>query len=244
MSMDNLKPVRRCWSPAAAASSAAGWSPTSSQRGYQVRSVDVKPLEAVVPGPRRRGEPVARPPRARGLPAGGRRRRAGVQPRRRHGRHGLHRAQQGRLHAHGADQHAPADGGPRRRRRPLLLLLVGVRLQRRQADRRPTSSPLREEDAYPAMPEDGYGWEKLFSERMCRHFEEDFGLQTRSRALPQRLRPAGNLGRRPREGAGRDLSQGGHRGVDRLTARSRSGATASRRAASPTSTTASTAPSA
>jgi nucleoside-diphosphate-sugar epimerase len=39
--------------------------------------------------------------------------------------------------------------------------------------------PLKEEDAYPAMPEDGYGWEKLFSERMCRHFSEDFGLATR-----------------------------------------------------------------
>ena len=39
--------------------------------------------------------------------------------------------------------------------------------------------PLRESDAYPAMPEDGYGWEKLFSERMCRHFQEDFGLETR-----------------------------------------------------------------
>ena len=38
---------------------------------------------------------------------------------------------------------------------------------------------LKEEDAYPAMPEDGYGWEKLFSERMCRHFREDYGLQTR-----------------------------------------------------------------
>jgi nucleoside-diphosphate-sugar epimerase len=38
---------------------------------------------------------------------------------------------------------------------------------------------LKEEDAYPAMPEDGYGWEKLFSERMCRHFLEDFGLITR-----------------------------------------------------------------
>ena len=38
---------------------------------------------------------------------------------------------------------------------------------------------LRESDAYPAMPEDGYGWEKLFSERMCRHFTEDFGLETR-----------------------------------------------------------------
>jgi GDP-D-mannose 3',5'-epimerase len=39
--------------------------------------------------------------------------------------------------------------------------------------------PLREDDAYPAEPEDGYGWEKLFSERMCRHFTEDFGLATR-----------------------------------------------------------------
>jgi GDP-D-mannose 3',5'-epimerase len=39
--------------------------------------------------------------------------------------------------------------------------------------------PLREGDAYPAMPEDGYGWEKLFSERMCRHFTEDFGFATR-----------------------------------------------------------------
>jgi nucleoside-diphosphate-sugar epimerase len=38
---------------------------------------------------------------------------------------------------------------------------------------------LKESNAYPAMPEDGYGWEKLFSERMCRHFTEDFGLQTR-----------------------------------------------------------------
>lgn len=38
---------------------------------------------------------------------------------------------------------------------------------------------LREIDAYPASPEDGYGWEKLFSERMCRHFTEDYGLETR-----------------------------------------------------------------
>ena len=38
---------------------------------------------------------------------------------------------------------------------------------------------LKEEDAYPALPEDGYGWEKLFSERMCRHFMEDYGLETR-----------------------------------------------------------------
>lgn len=40
-------------------------------------------------------------------------------------------------------------------------------------------SGLKEEDAYPAMPEDGYGWEKLFSERMCKHFTQDYGLETR-----------------------------------------------------------------
>lgn len=43
----------------------------------------------------------------------------------------------------------------------------------------PNVTALKESDAYPAMPEDGYGWEKLFSERMCRHFTEDFGLETR-----------------------------------------------------------------
>ena len=43
----------------------------------------------------------------------------------------------------------------------------------------PNVTALKEEDAYPAMPEDGYGWEKLFSERMCRHFREDFGIITR-----------------------------------------------------------------
>jgi nucleoside-diphosphate-sugar epimerase len=43
----------------------------------------------------------------------------------------------------------------------------------------PENPGLKESDAYPAMAEDGYGWEKLFSERMCRHFSEDFGLATR-----------------------------------------------------------------
>jgi GDP-D-mannose 3',5'-epimerase len=43
----------------------------------------------------------------------------------------------------------------------------------------PDVTPLKEEDAYPADPEDGYGWEKLFSERQCRHYREDYGLETR-----------------------------------------------------------------
>ena len=45
--------------------------------------------------------------------------------------------------------------------------------------RDPNVTALKEADAYPGMPEDGYGWEKLFSERMCRHFREDFGVATR-----------------------------------------------------------------
>jgi GDP-D-mannose 3',5'-epimerase len=40
--------------------------------------------------------------------------------------------------------------------------------------------PLREEDAYPAMPQDAYGWEKLISERLCMHYSEDYGIQTRT----------------------------------------------------------------
>ena len=45
--------------------------------------------------------------------------------------------------------------------------------------RSPEVTPLKEDDAYPADPEDGYGWEKLFIERQCRHYREDFGLETR-----------------------------------------------------------------
>jgi GDP-D-mannose 3',5'-epimerase len=51
--------------------------------------------------------------------------------------------------------------------------------------------PLKESDAYPAMPEDGYGWEKLFSERMCRHFREDFGVPTRVARLHNVYGPHG-----------------------------------------------------
>jgi GDP-D-mannose 3', 5'-epimerase len=47
----------------------------------------------------------------------------------------------------------------------------------RQTD--PDVTALKEADAYPALPEDGYGWEKLFSERMCRHFMEDYGISVR-----------------------------------------------------------------
>jgi nucleoside-diphosphate-sugar epimerase len=49
----------------------------------------------------------------------------------------------------------------------------------RERQLNPGACALKESDAYPAEPEDGYGWEKLFSERMCKHFSEDFGLTTR-----------------------------------------------------------------
>src|SRR5256714_7421445 len=55
----------------------------------------------------------------------------------------------------------------------------------------PNVTALKEEDAYPAMPEDGYGWEKLFSERMCRHFREDFGMTTRLARFHNVYRPHG-----------------------------------------------------
>src|SRR5262249_57115642 len=49
---------------------------------------------------------------------------------------------------------------------------------------RPDVAPLKEEDAYPAMPEDGYGWGKLISECMCRHFREGLGRETRIASYP------------------------------------------------------------
>ncbi len=57
----------------------------------------------------------------------------------------------------------------------------------------PGVTGLKEADAYPAMPEDGYGWEKLFSERMCRHFTEDFGLVTRVARLHNVYGPLGTF---------------------------------------------------
>ena len=99
---------------------------------------------------------------------------------------------------------------------------------------------LREEDAYPALPEDGYGWEKLFSERMCRNFYDDFGIETRVARYHNVYGPHGTYdGGREKAPAAicRKVADGEAR---RRTTRSRSGATANRRGASCTSTTAST----
>lgn len=58
----------------------------------------------------------------------------------------------------------------------------------------PEVTPLRESDAYPAQPEDGYGWEKLFSERMCRHYREEFGIETRVARFHNIYGPMGTFG--------------------------------------------------
>ena len=96
-------------------------------------------------------------------------------------------------------------------------------------------APLKETDAYPAMPEDGYGWEKLFSERMCRHFREDFGLQTRVARYHNVYGPHGTWD------GGREKAPAAicRKVIEAKLAgdtRSKFGATASRRAASCTST--------
>jgi GDP-D-mannose 3', 5'-epimerase len=57
----------------------------------------------------------------------------------------------------------------------------------------PDNPGLKESDAYPALAEDGYGWEKLFSERMCRHFSEDFGLVTRVARFHNVYGPSGTF---------------------------------------------------
>lgn len=63
-------------------------------------------------------------------------------------------------------------------RRKIGLLFIGLFIQRRKASQSRRHC-LAGSGRLPCLPEDGYGWEKLFSERMCRHFEEDFGLQCR-----------------------------------------------------------------
>ena len=70
-------------------------------------------------------------------------------------------------------------GGARQRRAALSVHLQRLRLSRLSLQTSAAVEPLKEEDAYPADAEDGYGWEKLYMERVCRHYREDFGLETR-----------------------------------------------------------------
>jgi len=79
--------------------------------------------------------------------------------------------------------------------------------------------PLKEEDAYPALPEDGYGWEKLFTERMCRHFHEDFGLESRVARFHNVYGPLGTwMGGREKAPAaiGRKVLEAKHSGTHEI----------------------------
>ena len=67
--------------------------------------------------------------------------------------------------------------------------------------------PLKEEDAYPAQPQDAYGWEKLITERLCSHYREDYGHRNPDRAFSQYLRTIGNLGWWPGKGACRHVPE-------------------------------------
>ena len=72
----------------------------------------------------------------------------------------------------------------------------------------PKVRALKESDAYPAMAERGYGWEKLVSEMFCQEYWAERGMKTAYRPLPQCLWSEWHLGRRPRKGPRRPLPQG------------------------------------
>ena len=98
------------------------------------------PARRVAPVLRRRGQPVRGPPGARRVPQRLRGRRHRLQPRRGHGRHGVHREQQGAVHALGADHDPHARGGAPGRRAAVLLLVVGLRVRRPASRSHPRSS--------------------------------------------------------------------------------------------------------
>ena len=100
-------------------------------------------------------------------------------------------------------------------------------------------APLKEEDAYPAMPEDAYGWEKLMTERLCEYYRNDYGIQSRVVRFHNIFGPEGALGGRAREGPRGHLAGRWHTRSSPATRRWRSGETVTRRARSASSTTAS-----
>ena len=183
---------------------------------------------------RTRGSPRARRVRrVRG------RRGARLQPRLRHGRHGVHREPQGGVHAVGADQHAPAAGRGGGRCRAVLLRLVGVRLRRGAPDlarRHPAARGGRLPGRCPRTATAG----RSCSASGCAVTSPRTSASRRAwpatTTSTARTGPSRAAGRRPRP---RSAARSPRRSCS-AAARSRSGATASRRAASPTSTTAST----
>ena len=211
------------------------------ERGHsRLRAVDVKPLAEwyqKTPDVENQVGDLALLEPCRAAAKGA---RDDLQPGGRHGRHGLHRDPQGRVHAVGADQHAHAGGG---RDAGVERFFYSSSACVYNGDKQ-TRADVTRAQGRGRLSGDAGGRLRL-GEAVQRAHVPPFprGLRPRDArgALPQRLRPAWHLRRRPREGAGRDLPQGDRRASSRASTRSRSGATASRRARSCTSTTASTA---
>ena len=160
----------------------------------------------------------------------------GVRARCRHGRDGLHlRAPRRDPAQQLAHQPAHARRRPDQRRAALPVQLVGVHLSGVPADR-DRRRAAEGEDAYPAQPQDAYGWEKLFTELLCSYYAEEYPMRPAScgsTTSTGRTAPTTAAGRRRRRRcAARWRSP-------RTAAASRSGATASRPGRSATSTTAS-----
>ncbi len=148
------------------------------ERGFtRIRAVDKKPLPdwyQIVPGVESLCLDVSEEANCHRVCEGA---RGSLQPGGRHGRDGLHRAVPRRVPAEHADQHPHDRGRLAGRRRALFLLFVGLRLQHGTAEG-PHCRALKESDAYPAMAERGYGWEKLISEMFCQEYWAERGMKT------------------------------------------------------------------
>ena len=178
------------------------------ERGYWVRGVDLKRPEFGESDGRR--VPAARPAPRRRLRAGddrhGRRLRAG----RRHGRHGLH------LLATTARSCATTRSStctPSTRRRQAgvarYLYTSSACIYPEHLQTETQVAGLQESDAFPADPQDAYGWEKILGELINRYGGPGVGHRHPHRAVPQHLRSVRHLPGRPREVAGGDVPQGG-----------------------------------
>ena len=153
----SISRVIRYSSAAPADSSAAGSSVTCRRTASRTPRDRHQAAGRVVPGHRGRRQSGRRPASARCLPGRRPRHRSRLQLRQRYGRDGLHRGQPGRMHDLGPHQHPPADRGQdegvKRHFYSSSACVYNVDLQQVSE-----VTALREEDAYPALPEDGYGW--------------------------------------------------------------------------------------
>ena len=140
---------------------------------------------------RRRRVPAGRPAPPDACLRGPIEDRRGLRAGRRHGRHGLHLQPPRRDPAQQlADQHPHAGGGPRRRRERYLYTSSAC-IYPEYLQTETDVAPLGRRTPTRPHPQDAYGWEKLFTEQLCEYYPQEYGMETRDRALPQHLRAAG-----------------------------------------------------